>query len=521
VISSERAASAGGIAALARGGGLALLGTAVSGLLGFAFVVVVTRSMSVSEAGVLLEAVAIATVLANAFSFGADTGLVRAIARYRAQDKWPEVRAVIGVALGPVLVVSLALSAALFVAAAPLGDLIVRGEPGNAEAFLRAVAVFLPAAALMVVALSGTRAFGSMLPYVAVSNLAVPTLRIVLLAASVALGLGSVAAAISWSVPFLVGAALGLVAIVIPLRRAAVSDDRRLDAAERRLLAREFWRFTVPRGVAAFLQAVVSWIGVVLVGALHSAREAGIVAAASRYLIAGAVAIQALGLATAPLVAAALGRDDRDGAQLLYRVGAWWLVILSWPIYLTLIAFAPFLLRIFGSGFAEGQTTLAVLCVGMMVQVGTGSNKIVLLMGGRSGVNLLTSAISVVVLLGLSVALIPDHGALGGAVAWTVTFTLDNAATTFAVRRLLGLSPFGLGYLVSAAAAVCCFGLLGFAFRVALGATAAGLIAFLASAGTVYLAVIWRNRARLHMRDLLRGLRRRAALEETPLGPAT
>jgi O-antigen/teichoic acid export membrane protein len=504
------------VRALARGGALAFLGSAFSGVVGFVFVVIVTRSLGVAEAGTLLEAVVVATLVGTALTLGADTGLVRAVAQYRDARSWNELRAVVGIAIRPVALVSLVSSAVLFVVAPSLGGVLVRGGSGDFVAYLRVMSLSLAPAAVMLAALSGARGFGSMLPYVGVSNVLVPSLRLALLAACVALGFGGLAVAVSWSAPLVVGGCVAA-AVIVRLARGAGGDPIALGPNERRLVARRFWRFSLPRGLANLLQSIVIWVIIVLVGALHSAREAGIMAAAARWVTVGAVAMQAIGLATAPLVATALSREDHDEAQLLFRVGAWWLVILSWPVYLSLIVFAPFLLRIFGPGFVEGRETLVILSVGMMVQVGTGNNKIVLLMGGRSGWNLIFSAIALIVLLALAAVLIPAYGAAGGALAWTTTFVLDNVLNTIAVRRLLGIDPFGRGYVIATLAAVSCFGLLALGFRSVFGPTGRGFVLFSLTAIPLYAAVLWRFRRRLQLHDLVRGLRARGTGAEAQM----
>ena len=122
-----------------------------------------------------------------------------------------------------------------------------------------------------------------------------------------------------------------------------------------RAITSEFWRFAGPRAIAAVFGITITWLDVLLVGAfLHSTRQAGIYAAASRLSILGASALSAVGMAIAPQVSrlAALGRM-RD-AESVFQTGTWWLMALTWPGYITLAIFAPFLLRVYGHGFVAG-----------------------------------------------------------------------------------------------------------------------------------------------------------------------
>src|SRR5439155_6646974 len=106
----------------------------------------------------------------------------------------------------------------------------------------------------------------------------------------------------------------------------------------------------------------------------------------------------------------------------------------------------------------------------------TGNNSVVILMGGKSGWNLASSSIALVVNVALNLALIPHFGIVGAAWAWAATIAVDNGITTWVMWRYLGLRPFGTGYPLVAAAAIGCFGGLGLLGRVVLGLSFTGFV---------------------------------------------
>ena len=496
------------LSALAGDSWLALGGSLVAGVLGFVLAVIVTRGLGAGSAGAFFEAVALATILANGLELGADTGLVRSISQLRAEGRWRDIDAVIRTALVPVVLASATAGLILFVLAPEVGELVSRGRPAEAGAYLRAMAPFVPAGVLMLVCLAAVRGSGAMRPYVAVAHLLVPGLRPLLVGAAIGLGLGAVAIGLAWSLPLALGAAIAYGSLSARRSRA-----RALAGSEPPTpgIGRGFWRFTAPRGLAAFLQIVVIWVDVLLVGALRSSAEAGVYGAASRTLLVGTVAMQAIALAAAPLVGSALAREDHEGLRSLYRIGAWWLVALSWPFYLALAVFAPLVLGVFGPGFRVGTSALVLLCAGILVQVGTGNNKVVLLMAGHSGWNLTITAVSLVVNVSLNLLWIPRYGISGAAAAWVVTFVVDNGLTTLIVYRTLGIDPFGRGYAIAVGGSMVCFGVLGLAARALLGATLVGAVALAAVAVPLYVLLLWRFRDTLHLDVLLGAARRRAA----------
>jgi O-antigen/teichoic acid export membrane protein len=509
------------LAILARGGTLTLAGSIASSLLGFALVVVIARGFhGARSAGVLFEVIALFTILANTAELGADTGLVRMVATYRATGRTRDVRPTIRVALWPVLALSSATAAAVYLFAPQLARVFIHeGSRLDAIRYLRVLAPFLPMASATTVLLSGARGFGTMVPYVAILNVGVPGLRPLLIPMVLAAGLGATAVALSWALPVSLGFACSLIAVYVLLRRAERRDPpgrgRRRSLGD---LAWEFWRFSSARGLAGFFQILVIWLNVLLLGALATTREAGIFAAVNRFTGVGTFALQAVGIALAPQVASLLARNDKERAEAVFQTGTWWLMALGWPVYLTMAVFAPFLLKLFGHDYVEGQTALVILSVGMVFLVGTGNNKIVLLMGGGSAWNLGITAASLVIDVGLSLVLIPSLGMNGAAVALAGTLVFDNMTTTLVVWKRLGLRPFGSGYPVVMAGSLMCFGVLGLAVRSALGMSVSTFFGFAGVAGALYLALLWRFRQVLRLQVLRSSLRRRPIMAGAPVG---
>ena len=496
---------------LARGGGLNLAGLFASAVLQFALVVVVTRGLGAEGAGIFLEALALFMIISHSAELGANTGLVRTIPRYRALGRASDVRGALVVALSPVALVGALAGLATFLLAPHIADVFFHGvHRGDVVTYIRLLAVFIPLASATTVALAGTRGFGTMIPYVVVQNVGIPAARLVLVLAAVAGGLGIVAVGLAWSVPLACGLAAAGVILVRLVRSGeddaeSVGESRPLGA-----LAADFWAFTAPRALAATLGVTGTWLGILLVGALASTKEAAIYAAASRFVIVGAYALQAVGMAIAPQISALFAEDARERIEDLYRLATWWLMALSWPVYATMAVFAPFLMGIFGPEFVAGKTALLILSLAMLVNLGTGNVTMVLLMGGKSSWNLFNAVVALTVNVMLNVLLVPTFGASGAAVAWAASLVFVNVAPVFEVRFLLGLRPpFGTGYLLVALATAAAYGGLGLVVRSAFGMSLASFTVFALVATAVYAVLLWRLRAPLQLPQLREALRAR------------
>jgi O-antigen/teichoic acid export membrane protein len=492
------------LTSLAHGAVLSLLGGALNALFGFVLGVVLTRGLEASGAGVFFEAIALFTILATVAQLGANAGLVRMLPRYLVLDRRADLRGCLNVALSPVVIAGSLLAGLLFFFAGPLADLLSQdADPDSLTLYLRVLAPFLPLAAATTVALAGTRALGSMVPYVAIESIGKAAVRPVLIVVVLAAGLGSIAIALAWALPILAGLAGALLWLVALLRRAERRGARSAAATATRDLAVDFWRFAAFRGVAAILQILILWLGVLFVGALASSREAGIYGAASRYVTVGGFVLHAVLLVVGPQISGLLARGSLERAQTVYQASTVWLTALSFPLYLTLAVFAPLALSVFGPEFDSGTVALVILALAMLVNMATGPVSVVLLMAGKSSWNLANNAAAVVVNILLSLLLIPQFGITGAAVAWAASIAVQNLVPLVQIWRLLDLHPFSHGLLLVGLAATGLYGLLGIAMRTSLGTSVATLSAFLAVATFAYAVFLWRYRRPLNL-DVVR-----------------
>jgi O-antigen/teichoic acid export membrane protein len=493
-----------GLAGLARGGALSLGGSAVSAVSGILVVLVLTRALPQEVAGTFFALTSVFLIAATAARLGTGTGLVYAISRTRALGEPGRAGACLHVALTPVVAMSVGVAMALFLCADGLAGL-AGGSSGTADA-VRVLAVLLPLTTVADSLVAATRGHGTILPTVVLDRVARPVLQLGGVAVAAATG-SVVAVTAAWALPWVVSALLGGWWLLRLLPRADESPDDGVRPVARRPW-REFWSFTAPRAVTSVVQLALQRLDIVLLTVLAGPAEAAVYTAATRFLVVGQVANQALASVVEPQLGRLLAVADRPAATAVYRTATGWLVMICWPLYLLVATYAESMLRVFGAGYDAGITVVFVLVGTMLVASAVGVVDVVLLMGGRSSWNLGNSMTALVLNVVVDLVLIPPLGLLGAAIGWAVAILANNLLPLAQVWRSMGMHPFGVGTGTAAALALACFGLPPLITRLlwdggpvsALGATVVGVVLFAAGCR--------RWRARLAI-DTFRALRRR------------
>jgi O-antigen/teichoic acid export membrane protein len=497
---------------LARSGSLVLAGFVCTAALQFALVLIITHGLPVGTAGALFEAIALVTMAGNAVLLGADSGLIRWLPELRARGRTDELRRALVIAVVPVAVIGTVVSLALSLSAPELAHLLV-GEAQRSVAthFIRIMAWGIALAAVTTVMLAGTRALGTLVPFVAVQQLLIPGLRPVLVGIAVAVSGSAVLVAAGWLLPVVVGCALAVVALASRLGRAErdALPGRGERARPQRRLARDFWRFAAPTTFATVFVEAVSSLDVLLVGALGSARAAAIYAAASRVILVGVYVVEAMGKALGPRLSDALAHRNVAGANALYHVSASWMMVLLWPLYAMLALFAPVVMRVFGHGYDAGAKALTILAFAELVDVSTGNMTLLLLMAGRSGLNLGNAAFAFALNLGLNIALIPRFGMSGAAVAWASSIVAVNLAAVVETRILVGVRPLGSGARVAVLSTAVAYGIVGGLVRWRMGSSVPAFVVAALGGTGLYAIFVSMARETLHLPELVRALSRR------------
>ncbi|KRB80007.1 hypothetical protein ASE01_00400 [Nocardioides sp. Root190] len=481
------------LGAVARGSAGSLVGATVSTIVTFGLVLVITRNLSPDAAGRFFAATSLFLMAAATAGLGTETGLARFVLR---SGQPTDIRPLLRVVAPPVLLTSVGL-ALLLALVAPVTRPLVWALP------------FATAADLC---LGAVRAHASFRSTVLVERLVRPGVQLALVAAVLATGRPHSELALVWASAYVLTSVLAARSLRArvgqpPVERPSVNPGG--------ISGRAFWAFTWPRATARIAQIAIQKLDIVLVAWLLSPAHAAAYTVATRFVVFGQLANQAVSSVVQPRFTLILagsddGDRDRDALSRVFSTTTCWSVLLSWPVYLCVVAAPAAYLGWFGDAYVttENAVVAVVMVVGMLVAVASGPVDTLLLMLGRSGRSLANTLVALAVDVALCLVLVPRMGIVGAGLAWVAAVVVRCLLAIVQLRSDLRMhADIRATVLAGALALLCVAGPLLAADRI----VGLGPASWLATSAVVmlgYLAVVWRFRERLDVDIAISGLRR-------------
>ena len=236
---------------------------------------------------------------------------------------------------------------------------------------------------------------------------------------------------------------------VLAFAAAAVSGSialRRVLPAEARQATPEFdgrvWaRSLPPLALMSVMFVLNSQIGVIMLGAMESAADAGVFNAASRGAALVSLGMIAVGQVLAPRIAILYASGDRAGIQRLIARGTRAASAVALPTSLFLVLAGPWFLGLFGDDFRGGSSALTILAVGQLLNAATGAVVPALVMTKHERPAAVAAVSGTCLNAALCAILIPVWGSTGAATATAASVVLINVLFMVAVVRKLRIRP--------------------------------------------------------------------------------
>jgi O-antigen/teichoic acid export membrane protein len=149
-----------------------------------------------------------------------------------------------------------------------------------------------------------------------------------------------------------------------------------------------------------------------------------------------------------PMAARLFSRKDGEGTRTTYWQTAVLLLVLSFPIFAMTTVFASVTtVTLFGQRYEDSSTVLALMSLGYYLNVALGFNAHTLGVFGRGRHLILVNTTAAIGNLLLCLLLIPEHGAVGVALANCLTLLLQNVLNQWGLKRTIDTSFLDAAYV--------------------------------------------------------------------------
>ncbi len=190
-----------------------------------------------------------------------------------------------------------------------------------------------------------------------------------------------------------------------------------------------------PMMLSTSILLIMSWADTLIIGVYEDESEIGVYNVAIKLAMISGIVLGALNSIVAPKISEAFNNGKKDEFALIVKQSTKIIFYSSFPILIFLIAFPEFLLSLFGSEFLIGKSALYVLIIGQIVNAFSGSVGVIMQMTGKEKLfqNILILALLTNIVLNF--LLVPIYGIIGAAIASSVSLVLWNLISVFYIYK--------------------------------------------------------------------------------------
>jgi O-antigen/teichoic acid export membrane protein len=273
-----------------------------------------------------------------------------------------------------------------------------------------------------------------------------PGTRFVFVVVLLAVGGSAMAVAIGYVLAAVVGTIAYTAMAVQFFRRQGLLDH--FDRHSIQMPFREVLGFSVPMLSSDLVFISMTTFSVILLGRFAGALDVADYRAIFPVARLNTLVFTTFGLLFTPLAARMFARHDRAGMSNAYWHTAVWLAVFSFPILaLTGPMAEATTVLLFGQRYHGAAILLAVLSGGFYFNAALGYNTLTLMTHGELRYVTKVNIAAAIVNIALSVVAIPRYGAVGVAVANTVTLVVQNVLNQLGLGRRIGVPLFEWRYV--------------------------------------------------------------------------
>ncbi|MEE9398192.1 MAG: oligosaccharide flippase family protein [Methylococcales bacterium] len=406
-----------------RGSTLLLAGRLIGVLVNFVIQIIIIRYLAKAEYGAFAFASAVMMIGSNFVALGLNKGLNRFVPIYQERGQYDMMAGTIVLVLCTMVVFGSAMAALIF----GLGG-VIGGSLAPDPLSLSLLLIFVWVAPLQALDEATVKLFAIFTSPRSVffrRHILTPGLRFAAVLALIFFEGDAVFLAVAYLVIGVLGVIIALAIIVQVLRRKGLL--RFFHPKNLNMPVRKIFIFSLPLLSSDLVAALRGTLVIVFLGFFQGA----VAVAAFRSVLFVArlngMVFDSFRLLFEPTAGRLYARNDWAGINAFYWQTASWVVVFTFPIFAISFALAqPLTVLLFGERYADSGMVLSILAVGIFLNAAFGYNADMLRVLNRVRVIVAIDLTVALLALLLFVLLIPQFGALGGAIASCAVIVTQN-----------------------------------------------------------------------------------------------
>ncbi len=425
---------------IAKGAGIGFTGLAIASVLGFGSRLVLARSLTPSEYGLISLGIASFNLLTVLGMLGMSQGVVRHVSFYKARKDKERMKGSIVSGVKISFPISLLLVAILFFGSEWVAINIF--NEAELTPVLKIFAVSPPFMILARILLGATVGFEDMRYKVYVNEITQNGLRFFVIIFLMFLGFGVIGGAVGWISSILVMPILAMFFLekrVFPILKSNIKAKS---------MGRELISFSLPLLFVGFSTMIIRWTDTLMLGFFLTSQNVGIynVSLPTTRLI--RMALMSLGAISMPVITGLYSQGKFEDIKDTYSAVTKWLLSLSLPLFLIIFLFSKSIIRVlFGVEYIEGATAMSILALGFFLFTLLGLSIRIINAFGRTRLNMISSFAAAGLNVLLNFILIPIYGINGAAIATATSFSVLCGLNFIFVYYIGRMQPFRLNHL--------------------------------------------------------------------------
>jgi len=425
------------IPALAKGTSVSLFGEIGHVIILYVYGIVIARFVGASNFGIFFLGITIFNLIVLFSTCGIEDGLMRFLGIYVQNKEMHKAMGVIRFSI--ILAVSLGILCGFL--CFYFSDLIagkIFHKP-NLATVLRFLSVGVPILSFVTASLASIRGFKIIGPYIFVRKIFLPLISLIFAIVVLIMGYELKGLSAAYILALSCSAVLSTYLILSFIMK--FKEDKKSNPELFKYLSFVFSAFLL--NILLYLS---NWSDLIILGIFWPSQNLGIYFASKKTALVLGFLLISLNTIFAPLISHLYSAHRYKELNHSYKMSAQWILIVSLPIFLTIVFFSNEILSLFGPAFRKGSLCLIVLASGYLFNASLGSGAYLLIMTGRQKWMLFNSIIFATFAIVLTMTLVPRYGMYGAAYANGISVVLASLVGLLETYFLLKIHPYNIRY---------------------------------------------------------------------------